>query len=202
MIDLSSPYLMMGLLVYAINVVPALMPPTWLFLAFYFIHDRLEFIPVVVIGAIAATLGRITLSLLSKNYLRKYIPEKPKKNLTSLGRLIHANHRLTIPILVSYAFFPLPSNQIYIAAGLANMNIKVIAASFFFGRLISYTFWVSAAHKVFDRWEAIFSTHLTETGNIVVNIAGFGLLALISMVDWGKMVKRGKRSVVNRRPER
>ncbi len=41
-------YLILALLVFGMNIVPAFMPPTWLVLAFFYIHFELS-LPIVVL---------------------------------------------------------------------------------------------------------------------------------------------------------
>lgn len=54
-------YIGLALIVYIVNIIPLFMPPTWLMLAFFSIHYHLYTIPVIIIGAISATFGRVTL---------------------------------------------------------------------------------------------------------------------------------------------
>lgn len=182
-------YIILGIFIFGLNIIPVFAPPTWTVLAFYYLKYDLSLIPVVIIGAVAATLGRIVLYLLAKNYFAKLFPQKWLANLHILGRFIESHESLTIPVVIAYAFSPLSSNQMFIAAGLSGLHIRIIAFSFLIGRLISYTFWINAAHKIVDRLEIILSNHLSNFGALVAQIAGFFVIILISRINWGKYLK-------------
>ena len=181
--------LLLALFIYIINVVPFFMPPTWTILAFFYINFHPPFVPVIIAGAGAATLGRITLYYLSKRYFRRFFSEISLKNYGVLGKFVTKNEKFSIPIFISYAFFPISSNYVYIAAGLAKINIKILASSFFVGRLISYSFWVAASHLAVTRIEDIFSSHISNIGAIAVEIIGLIIVVLIGKINWGKILK-------------
>lgn len=185
----DSYYILIGLLVFAINALPALMPPTWMILAFFYLHFNLQLLPLVIIGAFGATGGRIILFEFSRLYIRRFFPEKWLKNYDDLGKYFKKNQQLTIPIVLTYAFFPVPSNQVFIIAGLANLDIKIIAFSFLVGRMISYTFWVVLANKVMDNLENLFIAHLTNASTIAIELIGFSLIIIIGKINWRKILK-------------
>lgn len=187
--DLVNQYLIVGVFVFGLNIIPAFAPPTWIILAFYFLKFHLSLLPVVAIGAVAATLGRVVLYLLSKHYFGRLLPKKSLDNMHVLGKFIASHEDLTIPVVITYAFLPISSNQMFIAAGLSDLNIKLIAFSFFIGRLISYTFWVSAAHRIVDSLEAIFSAHYSNIWAAISQILGFAVIILISRINWKKYLK-------------
>lgn len=183
-------YIVLAIVIFSMNVWPALMPPTWIVLAYVYLHYHLLLVPTIIIGAVFATLGRVALYYLAKHHLHYFFTKKSKKNLNSLSSYLNARKNITIPFLITYAFIPIPSNQIYIAAGIGGLDIKVMALSFFVGRLISYTFWILTTRAVSDNLQGIFSHHLSKTGSILVDIGGFILLYGLSMLDWKKLMKR------------
>lgn len=182
------PYLILSIFIFGINVVPFFMPPTWTILAFFHLHYKLEVIPTVVIGALAATAGRVLLAALSRNILRPFLPKKTKENFRYLGKFVNSHEQLTIPVIIMYAFLPIPSNQVYIAAGLAGVNLWLIAFSFFIGRLISYSFWIGAAHIIYHRLGDVFLRHYSNTKFIAVETSGIILLIAISLIPWKKII--------------
>lgn len=187
--DQVTIYIILGIFIFGLNIVPVFAPPTWTVLAFYFLKYHLSLLPVVIIGAVAATLGRIVLYLLAKNYFGRLFPKKWLTNLHVLGKFIESHEDLTIPVVITYAFLPISSNQMFIAAGLSGLHIRLIAFSFLIGRLISYTFWISAAHRIVDRLEIIFSNHLSNFWALIAQILGFLVIILISRINWGKYLK-------------
>lgn len=182
-------YITLAVLVLGMNVVPAFMPPTWVILAFFHIHFHLALIVIVVIGALAATSGRVLLANLARLYLRKLFPKTNLENYDALGKFIENNQRLTIPLVLTYAFLPIPSNQVFVVAGLARLDLKIIAPSFLAGRLISYTFWVSVARIIYDRLEDIFASHISSGIGLVIELLGLAVIIAVGKINWKKVLK-------------
>ncbi len=183
-----SIYLVLWVLVFGLNIVPAFMPPTWMVLAFFHIKYDLDLIPLVFAGATAASLGRVVLYYLAKGALRNILPKKMAGNLEYLGNYLEKRQRFTIPFIIFYGFLPIPSNQAFITFGLADVPIKLIALAFFLARLVSYTFWVAAAHRLSDGLEGIFARHLGRTETFIVELVGFGIIIAISKINWKKVL--------------
>jgi membrane protein DedA with SNARE-associated domain len=181
--------IILALLIFIINVIPVFMPPTWTILAFYYIHFHPPLFPTIIIGALAATMGRITLYYISKNHFRKFFSKENLNNYEALGDFFKKRQKLSIPLFLTYAFFPISSNYVYIAAGLAKIDIKILATCFFIGRLISYSFWVSASHIVFTRIEDIFSSHISNISVLSVEVVGLLIVVSIGKIKWRKILK-------------
>lgn len=111
-------------------------------------------------------------------------------NYNHLGRYFKENQKLTIPVVVMYAFLPIPSNQVFIIAGLTNLNLKLIAFSFLFGRVISYTFWVTVAYQVSERFEDVIVGHFSNAHTIFMEILSISIVVILGMIPWSKLLKR------------
>jgi len=185
-------YLSLAGTVLGINVIPFLMPPTWVILAFFVTKYHLLLLPVVVIGASFATLGRIILATIARKYFIRLLSKEAKDNYAGIGAYLNSHENVTIPLMLTYAFFPIPSNHVFIAAGLARVRIKLLASSFFIGRLISYSFWVSLTRRLSDNLGDIFSSHYSRIGSVVVEIAGLLLLYFIGRIAWKRILKKVK----------
>ncbi|MBI2085947.1 hypothetical protein HYT74_01245 [Candidatus Daviesbacteria bacterium] len=185
-------YVLLASLVLGLNIIPAFMPPTWTVLAFFVTKYDLLLISVVLIGASCATLGRVVLAGISRKYFRRILSADSQENYASIGEYLNRNRRITIPLVVAYAFLPIPSNDVFIAAGLAKVKIKLLAGSFFVGRLISYTFWVSLTQRFSDNLTDIFSKHYAKTGSIILELVGLLLIYLVGKIAWKKILKKVK----------
>ncbi len=182
-------YILLSSLVLGLNIIPAFMPPTWIVLAFFVAKYDLSLFPVVILGASFATIGRIILASVSRKYFRKLLPGDSKANYASVGEYLNRHGNFTVPLVITYAFLPIPSNHVFIAAGLAKVRIKLLAISFFVGRLISYTFWISITQRLSDNLPDIFSKHYAKTGSIVIEILGLIVLYLLGKIAWKKILK-------------
>lgn len=181
--------IILSLIIYIINVIPLFMPPTWSILAFYYITFHPPLLETVILGAISATLGRVTLYYLSKNHFRKLFTKTMIKNYDALGKFFDKKQKISIPLFLTYAFFPISSNFVYIAAGLAKINIKILATSFLVGRFLSYGFWITATHIATTRLEDIFSKRVSNVGLIIIELLGLFLIILIGRINWKKVLK-------------
>ncbi len=184
---IDTTYITLAAVVFLMNIIPAFMPPTWIVLAFFYIQFNLGLVPAVIIGAASATLGRVSLALLSRYYLEPYLPKTFKENFLALGDYFKKHSNLTAPVVIAYAFLPIPSNQVFIIAGLSSLNLKLIALSFLFGRLISYTFWVSLSNAAVSRLDNVFSEYLFQGKGIAVEALSFSIVIIVGLIPWKKI---------------
>lgn len=182
-------YLLLILVVFCINLIPAFMPPTWMILAFFYITFDLKLVPAVLLGAVSATLGRICLALLARYYFTPILSKRGKENYKALGAFLNKNCKVSIPLIITYAFIPIPSNQVYMAVGMSHADIRLFAGAFFFGRIISYSFWVAATGKFQDSILAIFVRPFASRHTVLIEIVGLLLLWLLSRIPWKRILE-------------
>lgn len=165
------------------------MPPTWVVLSFFYVNNDLLFLPTVILGVIGATAGRVVLALVSRYYLKGILPKKFYANYQYLGTYLKANQKLTLPIVFGYAFSPISSNSLFIMAGLSDLNLKLVAFSFFVGRLISYSFWVTASHQLSNRLDTIFAGEFSNLNTIISAVISMAVVIIIGKIKWSKFLK-------------
>lgn len=126
------PVLLLFAIVFLLNLVPAFAPPTWMvfsYLGFRSASNNVAWL--ALIGAAAATLGRITLAKLSRVIIRqRFLRESTKQNIDAIREKLQGKRKLTFGVFLFYAFSPLPSNYLFIAYGLTAMELKLIALPF------------------------------------------------------------------------
>jgi hypothetical protein len=139
--------------VFALNIVPAFAPPTWVTLSFVGLAvPSVNVVALAAVGATAATLGRIGLAKLSRMTVRrKFLSEQARLNVDALKQGLEGKKALTSTMFVAFALSPLPSNYLFIAYGLTSLPIMFLAVPFFIGRILSYGFWVTTASALGDR---------------------------------------------------
>jgi membrane protein YqaA with SNARE-associated domain len=174
--------------VFLVNLVPAFMPPTWSILAFFLIRFDLPLLPLALGGAVAATLGRLALALGARRLGPKILPADTLQNLTDLGRFLQTRRRWVGPAVLLYSFGPIPSNQLFMAAGLANLDLRVVAGAFFLGRVVSYTFFSHVADKAVDSLTDVFADSLTSPQMLLLELASLAILVAIAKIPWGKLL--------------
>ena len=141
-------------IIYALNIIPAFAPPTWMVLSVIeFNYPMASPMLLALIGATAATLGRLTLAKLSRVIVRqRLLNDRTRENIDAIKESLEGRRALTAGVFLFYAFSPLPSNYLFIAYGLTALELKLIALPFFIGRFVSYAFWAftasTAAHHL------------------------------------------------------
>jgi membrane protein DedA with SNARE-associated domain len=179
------------LVVFLVNLAPALMPPTWAILAFFLISYDLPLLPLAIGGALAASAGRLVLALASRRWGRRLLSRQRQTSLGVLGGWLEARARWAAPLAVLvYSFGPIPSNELFIVAGLTRMRLAPIVGAFLAGRLVSYTFWVGAAHLASQRLEDLFAGHLRSGGALLLELLALALLVLAARLDWRPLLGR------------
>jgi hypothetical protein len=149
------------LIVYTLNVMPAFAPPTWMVLSLVGLNSQKVSVPVLaLVGASAATLGRLTLAKLSRVIIRsRFLSEGTRRNIDVIKEQLGHRRAATVGSFFLYALGPFPSNYLFIAYGLTSLDLSLISIPFFLGRLVSYNFLVFSAaaarkHLQLDEGEA------------------------------------------------
>jgi uncharacterized membrane protein YdjX (TVP38/TMEM64 family) len=184
-----SPLIILGLIVFLCNLAPIFAPPTWSVLVYFLITHELGAAEVVAIGAIAAGLGRFLLAH-GTRFLRNYIPMRARKNLYDAGRVFEENNERRFGILALFILSPLPSAQLFEAAGLMNMNLIRLTLAFFSGRIITYSIYATSANqlKSTDFGEVITDAFKSPYAWIL-QLFSIALIYIIAKIDWRKHLK-------------
>lgn len=188
--------LLLFLLVFLLNVIPAFAPPTWMvfsFLGFRFPeHMGVTF---AFVGALAATLGRFTLAKGSNLIVRRhFLSNEARQNVDVIRERLSKHKKLTFGIFLFYAFTPLPSNYLFIAYGLTTMELKLVTIPFFIGRRVSYSFWTFTASSIARRVTLEDTEALSYLSAYFVasQVILLSLVYVFTRVDWGYLASEKK----------
>ena len=183
------------LIIFALNVVPAFAPPTWTVLSFISIRFDINFLALALLGAVAATCGRVVLAKFSNVIVReKFLNEGTRRNIDSIRNRIQGRPRFTAGAFLLYAFSPFPSNNLFIAYGLTGLRLRLIAVPFFIGRVVSYSFWAFTAAGLARRmdYESIASGSFFSLYFVITQIFTLLILFAFTKVDWEVLFTRRK----------
>lgn len=176
-------------LAFAINLVPAFMPSTWMVMAFFYIKFGLPLLILTVGGAIASALGRILLAKASTAFKRRFMRSQ-QSDLDDLGGFLNEHRRYVGPAVFAYSLTPLPTNNLFIAAGMAEVNMVAVVSGFIAARVIANTFWVWTTHKAFTSLGDVFESTLTGPWGIALEVAGLLSVVLLFKLPWAKWLRR------------
>jgi hypothetical protein len=178
--------------VFGVNLMPAFGPPTWAVLVFFrFRYSEVPAAGLIAGGALAATAGRLLLALAFRAFGTK-LPPKRQESLQVLGHTL-GEHRAGL--LASFALFataPLPSAQMFEAAGLARVRLRPLLAAFFLGRLVSYSLYVGAASAAHDSLSHLFDKGLFSPEAIITQLIGVAVLIAIVFIDWPSVIDKAR----------
>lgn len=184
-----TDYLIVAAAVFAVNLMPAFGPPTWSVLVLFELNFDLEPLLLVPIGAIAAASGRLTLAS-GARHLRDRFPPRYLENLNAAERALTANRTRAWAGLGLFAISPVPSAQLFIAAGLLTVPLLPLTLAFFAGRLVSYTIYVSAAQVAADNLGDVIGDSLTSPIGIALQLLMLAGLVALVRIDWARVLSR------------
>lgn len=183
MADLLLNYLEIILMSFAVNVVPALAPPTWLVLTLYHMgHPFLETPFVALAGVVGSVGGRLVMYYYSR-VLGKYIPNRYAENLKSFRRFIEERKWGLFFGSLVYSLGPLPSNFLFIASGIARTDLLPMLGGFALGRTLSYAILIYASIGIFSVLTLFGGPYVKDVVNVLGVIAGVSVI----FIDWRKL---------------
>ena len=183
------PYLAVFAIVFGINLLPAFGPPTWAVLVVIRLHWHLNPVALVLIGAVAAASGRYLLALGARHFSGR-LPGRMKANLEEARVVLQERPRGALAVFGLFVVSPLPSAQLFVAAGLLHLRLGLLTLAFFVGRLVSYSIYMSVA-VVADRQlgnvlDNLFGSWWSITLQVVLLIG----VCLLPLVNWRKVLTR------------
>ncbi|MEA3047948.1 MAG: hypothetical protein QOJ53_2280 [Sphingomonadales bacterium] len=181
-----TPYLILFAIVLGVNLMPAFGPPTWSVIVLYGLSSGLALVPLVLSAALAAAIGRFLLACAFR-LLAARIPGRTKRNLEAARKALARNRRNAILGLGLFALSPVPSAQLFEAAGLARMPLLGFTAAFFLGRTISYSIYAATAKGIAGSSLGDSFRHaLTSPWGIALQLLMLALLVAFTQIDWAR----------------
>ena len=110
-----------------------------------------------------------------------------KHNLQAAGDAVEKRKRGALVAIGLFALSPLPSAQLFEAAGLTGVRLLHFTAAFFAGRIVSYSIYAATAKGIEKtNMGEVFKHYLTSPVGIGIEILMIGLLVALTQVDWEK----------------
>jgi membrane protein YqaA with SNARE-associated domain len=174
--------------VFGVNLLPAFGPPTWALLVFFSLDFDLAPVPLVLGGALAAALGRYLLAIGSRRLRPRFSPARLRR-LDRAETAMTANRGRTAAGLGLFALSPLPSGQMFVAAGLMTVPLAPLTAAFFAGRLVSYSIYVAVASIAERNLGSLALDSLTSPLGLALQLA---MLAALGALVGGRVGRLGE----------
>ncbi|WP_280244194.1 hypothetical protein [Nocardia abscessus] len=181
--------------VFAVNLMPAFGPPGALVVALLGLNWHLEPVAVVIVGAFSSGAGRYLLAVVT-NRVRDHLGDRRKASLEAANRYVTGHTGRSLAGLAVFVVSPLPSAQMFEAAGLMGVRLLPITLAHIAGRLVSYSFYVAATTVAERELSDTFLDSLTSPFGIAIQIALLAAVVLFARIDWlkylPKAVERGR----------
>jgi hypothetical protein len=187
--EMIAQYLAVAGIVFGVNLLSALGPPTWAVLVLFKLHWNLDPAPLVLVGAVAAGLGRFLLATATRQ-VRGRLSAKSVANLRANGAYVMGHKARSVGGLALFAVSPLPSAQLFEAAGLLDVPLLPLTVAFFVGRLVSYSIYIGVSSLAEANLGQVFRSALTSPYSWLLEIALLVGLVLLARVDWADRLNR------------
>lgn len=188
--DEVGSYALVAAAVLGINLLPAFGPPTWAVLVLFTVNGDYYEPLLVLVGAVAAATGRLLLAH-GTRHLRRFVPAKQRENLEAAGELLTRRRTSSVAGLALFAVSPVPSAQLFEAAGLMAVRLLPLTAAFFVGRTISYALYVGGTNTLKDTDTGkVLVSSLTSPWGVALQVAMLAGLVLLAKVNWRRILDR------------
>ena len=186
-----GPYALAALVVFGVNLLPAFGPPTWAVLVVVKVRYDLDTAPLVLLGGMAAASGRLALGCAAAR-LHSCLSESRRRNLKAAADALAVNKRRGIAALALFAVSPVPSAQLFLAAGLLRLRLVPLTAAFFAGRLVSYAIYVTAASAASATLRYVLDKSFGSPLGIALQVAMLAAVVALTRVDWPRILSASR----------
>ncbi|HVT75429.1 MAG TPA: hypothetical protein VHD87_00250 [Acidimicrobiales bacterium] len=171
------------LVVFAVNLLPALGPPTWAVLVLFRLHRHLNPVALVALGALAAASGRLVLATAATRFAGR-LSARRRAHLDAARERLSRHRGGTIAALGLFALSPVPSGQLFTAAGLLEFPLVPLTVAFFSGRVVSYSLYITAASLAQKNLGDLVTASLRSPLSIALQLVFLVAVTVLPLVDW------------------
>jgi membrane protein YqaA with SNARE-associated domain len=173
-----------------VNVVPLFMPPTWALLAWLHVQEGLPVWGLAATGAIATTIGRGTLAIISRQIGPRVLPNRWRSNIQAVVDLLMSRRALRFSSLAMFAWGPVSSNWLFIGAGISGIPLLPPLVIYAIARFISYLIVVPVTRTTVDSFSDLVDPGTDRGWLPALQLAGIIAILIIMRYDWSKALGR------------
>jgi membrane protein YqaA with SNARE-associated domain len=157
-------------------------------LVFFRLNSDLPAVPLVLVGALAAASGRFVLATTTRHFRGRFSEER-RRSLEAAEQVLVGSRTKAAAGLGLFALSPVPSAQLFVAAGLLTVPLLPLTAAFFAGRLVSYSLYVAAASAARESLGEVLRDAIGSPLGIAFQVAMLIGIVLLIRVDWTKRLR-------------
>lgn len=188
-----SQILITIIVIFLVNLMPAFGPPNALLLVFFKLNWHLDPLALGAIGAVSSGAGRYLLAK-ATNQLRGHLSAHRRAGLQAAKDYLTGHSGRNLTTLGLFLVSPLPSAQMFEAAGLMGLPLIPVTAAHICGRLVSFSVYMGAAGIAEQSLGDTLTTSLTSPYGVAVQLALILGIVMLARIDWTKHLPRGTAS--------
>src|SRR5205085_2699796 len=123
-------------------------------------------------------------------YVRPRLSAKRRRSLEALQKDLSGNRFRSVLGLALFALSPIPSAQLFLAAGFMDAKLPLLTGVFFAGRVVSYSIFVTAASGADGDLGPLVKNWLTSPVGIGLEVLALAGLVALVRVDWAKVIAK------------
>jgi hypothetical protein len=183
-----TSYLLVVAVVFGVNLLPVLGPPTWAVLVWFRLQHGLSVPALVVLGALAAASGRFLLAS-GTALLRDRVSARQRDNLAAARHVLQGSPGKTRAALGFFLLSPIPSAQLFEAAGLIGARLVPLTVAFAAGRLVTYSVYVGGATAAENTdFGRLVKENLTSPVGVGIQVLLLAGVFSLTRIDWRRFV--------------
>jgi len=182
-------YLILTLVIFGVNILPAFGPPTWAVLVFARLQWHLNPVALVALGVVSAASGRYLLAQFARKFKTR-LPTRLRGNLEDAKDLIARKRIGALTLLGIFVLSPLPSAQLFLAAGLLDLQLVPITFAFVLGRLVSYSIYVSVATVADQQLGDVVRNAFGSVWSIAAQAVLLAIVCVLPFIRWQRLAKK------------
>ena len=126
--------------------------------------------------------------------------EKRRENLAAASDALLKKRGSIVATLIFFAVSPLPSAQLFVAAGLLDMNLVPLTLAFLAGRLLSYSLYLSVASLAERQFGDILGRIFGSPWSIAVQLVLLAGVSVLPFINWKSILERRAAQTGHKRP--
>jgi hypothetical protein len=176
-------------LIFVINLVPAFMPASWMVMSFFYIQFDLPLLVLTFGGALVSGFGRLVLARAS-TFIKRRFMSRQADDLERLSEFLESRRQWLAPTVFAYALTPLPTNSLFVAAGLAEVRLALVLMGFWVARIPADTFFVWTTDRVFTSVRDVFAGAYGSWFAIVFQVTSVISIIALYRLPWARWLLR------------
>ena len=133
--------------------------------------------------------GRYLLARTARRFKGR-LPVRLRDNLEDARTLIERKRIGAFALFGIFVISPLPSAQLFLAAGLLDLPLGLLTWAFFLGRLVSYSIYVGLATLADRQFGHVIDQAFGSPWSVALQVALLALVCLLPFVRWHRFLTR------------